>query len=99
MAQRRSGVQKAGISAALDLNKSSNYNIYMAHTLTITVDDTVYETLKPFVEQQTLNAFLSKVIGKDSSSTQITHTNIADFRGSLHKVDTSDIREENDRDI
>jgi predicted CopG family antitoxin len=30
----------------------------MLHELTITVDDTVYQTLKPMVEQQTIGAFL-----------------------------------------
>jgi hypothetical protein len=71
----------------------------MAHTLTITVDDKVYETLKPFVEQQTINSFLANIIRNDSQSVQLPHSNIADFRGSLHKVDTFDIREENDRSL
>ena len=69
----------------------------MAHTLTITVDDTVYETLKPFIEKQTIDTFISTIIEKNLSSKQTLHSGIKSFRGSLHQVDTSDIREENDR--
>ena len=71
----------------------------MAHTLTITVDDMVYKALKPFIEQQTINTFLSKAIRNDIPSTQAQFPNIAALRGSLHQVDTSDIREEGDRII
>ena len=69
----------------------------MAKTVTITVDDTVYETLKPLIEQQTIGDFLAKVIEKDI--TQTAPFGIASLRGSLHRVDTSDVREEIDRDI
>lgn len=68
----------------------------MARTVTITVDDTVYETLKPFIEQQTIGKFLSEVIGKNPSQ-QTPHAGIVDQRGSLHPVDTTDLRDENDR--
>ena len=70
----------------------------MAHTITITVDDIVYEKLKPFMEQQTVNAFLSEVMEKKMLPTPTPHSEIGAMRGSLHLVDTSDIREENDRD-
>ena len=69
----------------------------MDHTVTITVDDTVYETLKPFIEQQTVGAFLAKVIETNSASAQKNPAGIAALRGSLHHVDTSNTREENER--
>jgi hypothetical protein len=71
----------------------------MAHTLTITVDDAVYNTLKPFIEQQTLEKFLAAAIEKNLTSRQEPISSIKSFRGSLHHVDTQDIREENDRII
>ena len=71
----------------------------MAHTITITVEDTIYEKLKPFIEQQTIGAFLSEIVGKNSLNKPTTHSGIAAMRGSLHRLDTSDIREEVDRDI
>lgn len=71
----------------------------MAQTLTITVDDTVYETLKPFIEQQTINTFLSNVIRNNTSSTRTQYPDIRSLRGTLHDIDTSDIREECDRVI
>jgi len=69
----------------------------MAQTLTITVDDAVYKTLKPFIEQHTLDNFLSAVIKNNLSSKQGINSGIKSFRGSLHQIDTSDIREEDDR--
>ena len=71
----------------------------MAHTVTITVDDTMYETLKPLIEQQTLGLFLSKVVEKKLPSAQVPFSGISGFRGSLHQVDISDIRDEKDRNI
>ena len=69
----------------------------MAHTLTITIDDTIYETLKPFIEQQTIDTFISTIIEKNLPSKQKLHSCIKSYKGSLHHVDTSDIREEDDR--
>ena len=71
----------------------------MAQTLTITVDDAVYNTLKPFIEQHSLDNYLSAIIKNNLSSKQVTESGIKSFRGSLHKIDTSDIREEDDRVI
>jgi predicted CopG family antitoxin len=71
----------------------------MSQTLTITVDDNVYETLKPFIEQKTLDLLISEAIGKYSTTAQTTPSSISKLRGSLHNIDTSDIREENDRVI
>ena len=85
----------------LDCGLSIHHNDYMARTVTITVDDTVYETLKPLIEQQSIGEFLAKVIEKNPQSVYLPHfaphLGIAELRGSLHRVDTSDIREENDR--
>jgi len=69
----------------------------MLHELTITVDDTVYQTLKPMVEQQTIGSFLHDFLqkrNKERSAYPITS-----LRGTLHKIDTSDIREEADRSL
>lgn len=71
----------------------------MAHKLTITVDDRVYETLKPFIEKQIVGEFLSKALGQDSQPIPSPPFSISGMRGSLHKVDTSDVREKEDRDI
>ena len=69
----------------------------MAHTVTITIDDMVYKTLKPYIEQQTVDAFLAKIIGKNMPFDAGLHSCISNLRGTLHKIDTSDIREESDR--
>jgi predicted CopG family antitoxin len=65
------------------------------HELTIIVDDTVYQTLKPMVEQQTIGSFLHEFIQNRTTKRPIP--DISALRGSLHKIDISDIRDEIDR--
>ncbi|MDR2597109.1 MAG: hypothetical protein LBC76_07310 [Treponema sp.] len=67
----------------------------MLHELTITVDDAVYQTLKPMVEQQTIDSFLYEFMQNHIKKQPISP--ITSLRGTLHKIDTSDIREEIDR--
>jgi len=69
----------------------------MLHELTITVDDAVYQTLKPMVEQQTISSFLYEFVQKHTKEHPVS--SIASLRGTLHKIDTSDIREEVDRSL
>jgi predicted CopG family antitoxin len=68
----------------------------MAHELTITVDDVIYQTLKPMIEQQTIGTFLHEFIQARSRSPIPA---IASLRGTLHRIDTSDIRDEADRHL
>jgi hypothetical protein len=67
----------------------------MLHELTITVDGAVYQTLKPMVEKQTIGAFLGDLL---QSSPQKKPA-IALSRGTLHRINTLDIRKENDRPL
>ena len=67
------------------------------HELTITVDDTVYQTLKPMVDQQTIGAFLYALL--QTHSQQGPAPAITALRGTLHRLDTSDLREETDRPL
>jgi len=69
----------------------------MAHELTITVDDAVYQTLKPLVEQQAFGSLLYEFIQNRTKPNHI-HS-IAALRGTLHQIDTSDIRDEADRNL
>ena len=76
----------------------------MTHQLTITVDDTVYKALKPMVEQETIGILLYDFIQKNSLWMLNSHKKqptsfITSLRGTLHKVDTSDIRDETDRPL
>jgi predicted CopG family antitoxin len=72
----------------------------MLHELTITVDDTVYEMLKPMVEQQTISAFLHDFLQSHPKNIKIRQVpDIKTLRGTLDKIDTSDLREENDRPL
>ncbi|MDR2517177.1 MAG: hypothetical protein LBC88_07340 [Spirochaetaceae bacterium] len=64
----------------------------MLHELTITVDDAVYQTLKPLVDTHTIGAFLGNLLQNSPQKPAI-----APLRGTLHHVDSSDIREETDR--
>jgi predicted CopG family antitoxin len=73
----------------------AQYSKTMLHELTITVDDAVYQTLKPMVEQQTIGAFLSDILQTHSKDRQ--SSSIRALRGSLRRIDTSNIREETDR--
>jgi len=67
----------------------------MLHELTITVDDATYQTLKPMVEQQTIGLLLYDFIQNRVKERPILP--ITSLRGTLHQIDTSDIREEIDR--
>jgi predicted CopG family antitoxin len=69
----------------------------MLHELTITVDDAVYQTLKPMVEQQTIGSLLYEFM--QNRTKERTIPPIASLRGTLHKIDTSNIREEVDRPL
>jgi hypothetical protein len=69
----------------------------MLHELTIIVDDVVYQTLKPMVEQQTIGDFLSDFL--KTSIREKQPPSIAALRGTLHCLDTSDLREEADRPL
>ena len=67
----------------------------MLHELTIVVDDAAYKTLKPMVEQQTIGTLLCEFI--QSRAKKRSMPNISELRGTLHRIDTSDIRDETDR--
>jgi hypothetical protein len=70
----------------------------MLHELTITVDDAVYQTLKPMVEQQTIGTLLSDFLQYRPHERRGAATpSIKALRGTLHRVNTSDLREEADR--
>ena len=76
----------------------------MAHQLTITVDDTVYQALKPLVGQETIESLLYRFIQETLLRVQNLPNKqnipfITSLRGTLHKVDTSDIRDEADRPL
>ena len=67
----------------------------MLHELTITVDEDIYQTLKPMVDQQTINSLLHDFVQnriKEKSIPAITA-----LRGTLHQIDTSDIRDDVER--
>jgi len=65
------------------------------HELTITVDDAVYKTLKPLVDQQMIGPLLYEFIQSRVKERPIP--DIKALRGTLHQIDTSDIRDEDDR--
>ena len=67
----------------------------MLHELTIIVDDAAYKTLKPMVEQQTIGTLLHEFIQSRAKERPIP--DIAALRGTLHRIDISDIRDEADR--
>jgi hypothetical protein len=76
----------------------------MLHELTITVDDAVYQTLKPMVEQQTIGAFLhdflqTKLQAVKEHQTYGSAPAITALRGTLHQINTSDLRDETDRPL
>ncbi|MDR0402630.1 MAG: hypothetical protein LBH35_03470 [Treponema sp.] len=72
----------------------------MLHTLTITVDDTVYQTLKPMVEQQTIGPFLRDVLQNHPQNAEKRPVSaISTLRGTLRRPDISDLREEADRPL
>jgi len=67
----------------------------MMHELTITVDDTVYQALKPMVEQKTIGSFLNEFMQTRVRRQPVS--SIRALRGTLHQIDTSDLRDESDR--
>ena len=69
----------------------------MLRELTIKVDDGMYQTLKPMVEQQTIGPFLYEFIQSRTKNRPIS--SIAELRGTLHQIDTLDLREEADRSL
>ena len=64
------------------------------HEMTITVNDTVYQVLKPMVEQKTIGLFLHEFM-----QDHIKKPSITAFRGTLQQIDTSNLREESDRPL
>ncbi|MCL1837126.1 MAG: hypothetical protein FWG46_06235 [Treponema sp.] len=64
----------------------------MLHELTIAVEDNVYQTLKPMVEQQTISSFLDEFVQNRAKERQ--RPAIMALRGTLHHIDTSDLRDE-----
>jgi predicted CopG family antitoxin len=69
----------------------------MLHELTITIDDNVYQVLKPMVEQKTISSFLYEFMQSRIKERPIP--SITALRGTLHLIDTTDIREETDRPL
>ena len=67
----------------------------MTHQLTITVDEIAYKVLKPMVEQETINVLLNDFI--QNHSQKQSSPSIAAMRGTLHQIDTSDLRDEIER--
>jgi predicted CopG family antitoxin len=56
----------------------------MAHQVTIAVDDTVYEALKPMIEQHTISVFLHEVFQSRLQNRAVP--SIASLRGTLGRV-------------
>ena len=69
----------------------------MLRKLTITVDDALYQTLKPMIEQQTIGTFLHEFIQNRNIEQPIPA--ITGLRGTLHQIDTRDVRDETDRPL
>jgi hypothetical protein len=72
----------------------------MSHELTITVDDDVYQTLKPMIEQQTISSLLHEFVQNRTICSSVCERPIpaiTTMRGTLHRLDTSDIRDETER--
>jgi predicted CopG family antitoxin len=65
------------------------------HELTITVDDDIYKILKPLVDKQMIGPLLYELIKNRAKERSLI--DIRALRGTLHQVDTSDIRDEDDR--
>jgi len=65
------------------------------HELTMSVDDATYKTLKPMVEQQAIGQLLYEFIQSRNKERQTA--DITALRGTLHQIDTSDLRDEADR--
>jgi hypothetical protein len=77
----------------------------MLHELTITVDDAIYQTLKPMVEQQTIGPFLYEFLQTRLQNAAWRNTgrrttpSITALRGTLHQIDMTDLRDETDRPL
>ena len=69
----------------------------MLHELTITVDDDLYKKLKPMVDQQTIGSFLKEFV--QNRIKERTIPVISTLRGTLHHVNTSDVRDETERSL
>jgi predicted CopG family antitoxin len=69
----------------------------MLHELTITVDEAIYQTLKPMVEQKTISSLLHEFVQSHTIGRPVPA--ITALRGTLRQVDTSDIRDEADRSL
>jgi predicted CopG family antitoxin len=69
----------------------------MLRELTITVDDAVYQTLKPMVEQKTIGSLLYEFMQNQAKERPLPA--ITALRGTLHPVSTSDVRDEADRSL
>ena len=81
----------------LDRQATLYYFKDMLHELTITVDDVAYKALKPMVEQQTIGPLLHEFIQSRAKERPIPDITV--LRGTLHQIDTSDIRDEADRPL
>ncbi|MDR1230080.1 MAG: hypothetical protein LBK61_01625 [Spirochaetaceae bacterium] len=70
----------------------------MLHELTITVDDTVYQRLKPMVEQRTIGALLQDFLRIGLENDEVRQVpDIKALRGTLGNVDISDLRGDDSR--
>ena len=67
----------------------------MTHQLTITVDEIVYNALKPMVDQETIGTLLYDFMQNRTKKHAVP--SISAMRGTLHKIDTSDVRDETER--
>jgi hypothetical protein len=82
-------------------NREGHYTYAMSRELTITVEDSVYDTLQSMVEQQTISDFLKDMLESATAaqSSRSPNPGIAPLRGTLKPTDTSDIRDEEDRPL
>jgi hypothetical protein len=73
----------------------------MARELTITIEDSVYDTLQSMVKQQTISDFLKDMLESAAAAPGSRHPNpdIVSLRGTLKPTGTSDMRDEEDRPL
>jgi len=71
----------------------ASYTWDMVKELTINVDDSLYALLKPMVEQDTIGEFLSEALQRAARPVP----DIRHLWGTLHPVDMTDVRDEEDR--
>ena len=67
----------------------------MLREIILSVDDTIYQTLKPLVEEQTIGPLLYEFVKSRIKERSIP--DISTLRGTLHQIDTSDLRDEDER--